>query len=316
MRDDDITYLVVGGSLTVPMGVPVGQQQSSDQPNTLRWQDGRWQDQTGLLDKVKRVMSKPPTVLQINPGAAAGTDVAKPRQLKWSFVAAGLGALVLGVGWLLMAQGGFLGSARLKKPPVDDFSAVPDAGATKPSEVKVEPVRSVDAPWIRAAPEQVPVQDTSAAVPVVPGSLVVPAAPAPAVRASAVVSQVPLPPAPQAKAPAAVATVTKPSTDTKQPEKSVAEAVILDIDPGSKGRDTATQQPNLTKLTPQNVSRRPSSGLVALTPDGKAALFTNPSTRLPEKFGVGEKLPSGEMIKSIDVGAGVVKTDMREYHLE
>lgn len=60
---------------------------------------------------------------------------------------------------------------------------------------------------------------------------------------------------------------------------------------------------------------RTSGGLVAVTPDGKIALFTNPSTRLPERFSVGDKLPSGETIKSIDK-SGKVVTNAKEYKLE
>ena len=55
---------------------------------------------------------------------------------------------------------------------------------------------------------------------------------------------------------------------------------------------------------------------MAITPDGKIALFTNPKTRLPERFKVGDKLPSGETLKSIDTSSGKVVTDSKEYVLE
>jgi hypothetical protein len=97
----------------------------------------------------------------------------------------------------------------------------------------------------------------------------------------------------------------------------VPEAVVLDVDASSKSKDTGATSPVPAKQPLAEPSKaKARSGLVAVMPDGKTALFTNTSTRLPEKFGVGDKLPSGEIIKSIDASAGVVKTDAKEYRLE
>jgi hypothetical protein len=56
--------------------------------------------------------------------------------------------------------------------------------------------------------------------------------------------------------------------------------------------------------------------LVAITPDGTKAIFTNHQTRLPEQFNVGEKIGNGEVIKSIDASLGKVITNAKEYSLE
>ncbi|UUZ66224.1 hypothetical protein LP417_34985 (plasmid) [Polaromonas sp. P1-6] len=97
------------------------------------------------------------------------------------------------------------------------------------------------------------------------------------------------------------------------------EAVILDMEPAAaaKAKEVPGVQINTAKPPVKEVPKRATgSGLVAVTPDGKTALFTNTATRLPEKFAVGDKLPSGEVIKSIDANAGVVKTNAKEYRLE
>jgi hypothetical protein len=57
-------------------------------------------------------------------------------------------------------------------------------------------------------------------------------------------------------------------------------------------------------------------GLLAIAPDGKSAAFTNPKTRLPEQFKIGDQLPSGETVRSIDLKGGRVVTNAKEYGLE
>jgi hypothetical protein len=58
------------------------------------------------------------------------------------------------------------------------------------------------------------------------------------------------------------------------------------------------------------------AGLVAITPDGKMAVFTNPATKLPQPFKVGDRLPSGETLRSIDAKEGKVVTTSKDYSLE
>jgi hypothetical protein len=102
--------------------------------------------------------------------------------------------------------------------------------------------------------------------------------------------------------------------DGKQPPPT---GMILDAE-YSKGASSESSSKEATKEAPRDAPkvRSGGSGLVAITPDGKIALFTNPKTRLPERFKVGDKLPSGETLKSIDTSSGKVVTDSKEYVLE
>lgn len=58
------------------------------------------------------------------------------------------------------------------------------------------------------------------------------------------------------------------------------------------------------------------TGLVAITPDGKTAVFTNPNTRLPVQYKVGDHLPGGDSIRLIDLKEGKVVTSAKEYSLD
>jgi len=207
---------------------------------------------------------------------------------------------------------------RLNKAPADDLAFVLDANTTS-IDKKMAAVKTVDEPWIRPAPEQPPVEavDSGVAVPVVPGSLSGPAPSAVEGRAAAAPAQ---PPAQVQESPKK--TVESKSVDQKAGDKKPGspEAVILDMEPSTsatKAKEAAGVQVNAAKQPAKELPKRAAgSGLVAVTPDGKSALFTNTATRLPEKFGIGDKLPSGEVIKSIDAIAGIVKTDAKEYRLE
>jgi hypothetical protein len=56
--------------------------------------------------------------------------------------------------------------------------------------------------------------------------------------------------------------------------------------------------------------------LIAISPDGKLAVFTDPQTRLPRQFQLGEQLPGGDLIRSIDAKTGRVLSSTREYSLD
>jgi hypothetical protein len=117
-------------------------------------------------------------------------------------------------------------------------------------------------------------------------------------------------------------------------EKGEKAAVIMDDVPMPKANPTpAPQAPS-----PQTVAKAPAPtpapvpglapaaaakpaqprgiGLLAIAPDGKSAAFTNPKTRLPEQFKIGDQLPNGETVRSIDLKGGRVVTNAKEYGLE
>lgn len=309
MSNQHITRLVVGEIIPLSMGVPVGQElRNTEVSNTLRWRDGRWETHVGLFDMVKKSLTKAPNVLQVpatkSPKAfQMGAAVHKHWKL----------AALASVG-LVVCTVAIYGLLRHNKAPADDLAVVLDANTTG-IDKKMAAVKTVDEPWIRPAPEQPPAEavDSGIAVPVVPGSLSGPA-PAPVEgRAAAAPAQ---PPAQVQERPKK-AVEAKP-VDQKAGDKKpgAPEAVILDMEPSpsaTKPKEVAVVQVNAAK---QPAKRTTGSGLVAVTPDGKSALFTNTATRLPEQFGIGDKLPWGEVIKSIDASAGIVKTDAKEYRLE
>lgn len=56
--------------------------------------------------------------------------------------------------------------------------------------------------------------------------------------------------------------------------------------------------------------------VVDIAKDGSFVLITNPRTRLPERFIVGQKIFSGETIQKIDVAGGKVQLDKRSVGLQ
>lgn len=311
MSNQDITRLVIGESIPLSMGVPVGQElRNTEVSNTLRWRDGRWETHVGLFDMVKKSLTKAPNVLQVPATKSPKTFRMGLGGLKhWKLAAlASVGLVVCTVA--------IYGLLRLNKAPADDLAVVLDANTTG-IDKKMAAVKTVDEPWIRPAPEQPPAEavDSGVAVPVVPGSL---NGPAPVEgRIAATPAQPPV----QVQEPQKKVVDSKPVEQKAGDKKPGApEAVILDMEPSpsaTKPKEVAGVQVNATKQPAKELPKRATgSGLVAVTPDGKSALFTNTATRLPEKFGIGDKLPSGEVIKSIDASAGIVKTDAKEYRLE
>lgn len=155
----------------------------------------------------------------------------------------------------------------------------------------------------------------------------------------------PLPPPPQSTPKAPVNNPPPPAASTKRPPEETAlakpAAVVLDevaAAPNTARPAAAVARPHQVPAAPQKLtgterSSQPSppqvppkaspalespkgKGLVAITPDGKVAVFTNPTTRMPEQFKVGDKLPSGDTVKAIDVQSGRVVTTAKEYGLE
>lgn len=90
-------------------------------------------------------------------------------------------------------------------------------------------------------------------------------------------------------------------------------AVVLD-EAETRARSTA---PDAGESPPQVAAvTAPAKGLIAITPDNKLAVFTNPRTGLPQQFHIGDPLPGGDTIRAIDGGQGKVFTSAREYSLD
>lgn len=56
--------------------------------------------------------------------------------------------------------------------------------------------------------------------------------------------------------------------------------------------------------------------IVDITPGGKKVLVTNPTTRLPTALAVGDKLPNGKVIQSIDEKSSSITADGTTYKLD
>lgn len=129
-------------------------------------------------------------------------------------------------------------------------------------------------------------------------SLVIDATAKPADKASA--APPPPPPAPQA----AAAVPASPA-----PVKAA---------PAGKLVGPAVEKSGSAQVSPAVATQegRPKVNVVAIDPTSAFALITNPGTRLPEKFSVGQKLFTGETIKRIDAAAGRVETDARTISMQ
>jgi hypothetical protein len=123
--------------------------------------------------------------------------------------------------------------------------------------------------------------------------------------------------------------------EQRQPEQDdlARRAVVLD-EPGTRAESGVVAEaapparPLIAVTLSAGLARAPASkdgdkppaapggGLIAITPDSRLAVFTDPRTRLPQQFHVGDPLPGGDTIRAIDGSLGKVFTSGREYSLD
>ena len=335
MSQADITRLVVGEPFTLGMGRAVGQSlRSSDVSKSLQWRDGKWQGQKSLLSVLSK--KKRPKHLVLPAGAGR-----RLRLNAWVIAAlVGLASTGVALGLLLQSREAPLAS-----------NAQPAAAQSLPFVQAAENVRTVDQPFPTAPAESFQVIQTAegeaptAATPSLP--ILAPAgvgtitASAGAGASLPFVAPAPMP-TPIGPAPELTSERSSPRAEARPPAKPAKEepkppAVILDEmvekpkpTAGVKSEPTAkTSQPVKPAVvasvaaTPANAPAAPAApalaparGLIAITPDGKSAVFTDPATRLPKQFKVGDKLTSGDTIKSIDAAQGKVIAGTKEYSLD
>lgn len=312
MSDEIITRFVVGEPVTVTLGRPVGQRLNAGAKTAaLRWKDGAWVENTSA--KLTKALG--PRTFQVPlKRIAAGASASR----KYGVVAvASVAAISIGVA-----------AAMLWRSQGESSLPIAPAVGASPGTVKV-----VTAPY---APE--PRNDS--ALPIAP----LPVA-SPVIEGGSVGSDGPLPrPAPQIaqSAPSTTGASTQPkaagAAKASPPAKSQKNeqaaprvpAVLLD-DPApaaaqragpaavAVAKPAATTSNPAVAAKPDQANKPPAargSGLVAITPDGKSGVFTNPKTRLPEQFKVGDQLPNGETVRSVDYKEGRVVTSSKEYSLE
>lgn len=301
-RADQITELVVGKSLTINLGVPVEPVAAGG----IR---------IGTLD-----LPAPSAV-----GAALKQRLQGAP--KWALNGIAVLTVLAGSFAFFSSWGG-----KTRDVPVE--AAMP-ARLEEPSPVRLNPsaIQVVAEPYSPADP----------ALPIAPAQAIAtqPVAAPPSVLAAARAEgpQQGATPAPQIASKVVQAPPLPPPGGSKVPDKvEPRPAVLVDeapaAAPASKLGSAPAVQPAPVPAAskpvamanpspiPMNAASKPvatlirGTGLVAITPDGKSALFTNPKSRMPEQFKVGDSLPSGEVVKFIDLKEGRVSTNAKEYVLE
>ena len=150
--------------------------------------------------------------------------------------------------------------------------------------------------------------------------VVVPVAAIPSIHESDLLSRVKdmqMPPERPATVQKGAMVVVRSSKASTTVEKDMSAALVMDDE---TRHESDEMQPPKREVVPTEASATPVkqvvSRLVAIAPDGKYALFTNPKNRMPEKVLLGATLPNGEVVKAIDKGLGKVETDKNQYTLD
>lgn len=339
MSQADITRLVVGEPFTLGMGRAVGQSlRSSDVSKSLQWRDGKWQGQKSLLSVLAK--KKRPKLLVLPAGAGR-----RLRLNAWVIAAlVGLAGTGVALGLLLQSR----------EAPMN-ATAQPTPAQALPFVQAAENVRTVDQPFtgspveptaafqvIQTAEGEAP----TAGVPSLP--ILAPAGVDTATASTRAGSSLPFVapapmPTPIGSAPETTSERSTARAEARPPAKPAKEepkppAVLLDEmvekptaaapakpEAPSKAPSVATKPtvvanaaatPAAAPSAASPAALAPARGLIAITPDGKSAVFTDPATRLPKQFKVGDKLTSGDTIKSIDAAQGKVIAGTKEYSLD
>jgi hypothetical protein len=299
MNDTNITRLVVGGPMTVTLGIPVGQRIVQSSAGSIRWSSGAW---VGIKKNAARMTlsalgHRVVTRLAFSPkrivGLVAGIAI---------FSGASVG------GAHLLNQGG--GRAPLPfEPATSQGSSVTILQESYTPAAQPQPPDVPIAAGMSIAPAEV----IAGGAPALPLSDARAPGPAPRPAAPAIAKAIPAPPASDKLKPAAVILDEGQALpqSARLPQPASSGAKTLQASTGGVQKPGAT----VDAAAPARSSSR-GAGLVAVTPDGKFALFSNPTTRMPEQFKVGDRLPKGDTIRSIDVKSGKVVTTAKEYELE
>ncbi len=300
MNDTNITRLVVGGPITVTLGIPVGQRIAQSSAGSIRWNSGAW---VGMNRNAALV---PLFVL----GRRVAARLAfSPKVIVGMLASIAIfGGASVGGAYLLNRGGG--GASLPFEPATSQGGSVrilqesysPAAQPQPPDVPAAAGLSIVPADVIAGGPPTLPLNDARA-----PG-------PAPHQAAAPIARPIPASPASDKVKPAAV--VLDEEHASPQPVR-VAQPTNSSTKPlqASAGGTQKTGAADRDAAAPTRGSSR-GAGLVAVTPDGKFALFSNTTTRMPEQFKVGDRLPTGDTIRSIDVKSGKVVTTAKEYELE
>lgn len=333
MNHSLITRLVVGEPTTLALGMPVGQTLATPTRGALHWKAGTWVGaSTSRVEWLARVLRKrqPHSIVVRTTAAPADAGRARFRLVARVLAALSLGAAIP-LAMLVFREEPSAPSELPITPaatnaPVRVVSAAymppqpsPAAGDTQPLPIAA-PNESPAAP-LPFAPPAATQETVQQKVPQLPKVAPVPAErpPAAAVNPSGPMQKE----APPAANPAST-----------QREQQPVSAVVLDeasprgarVAPNNApaapavgaqpSKASSTAAATATAQPAPKASLERGTGLVAITPDGKLAVFTNPKTRLPQQFKIGDQLPSGDTIRSIDAKEGKVVSSSKEYNLD
>lgn len=321
-----ITRLVVGEPTTLVLGQPVGQTLATPSGSALRWKDGTWVGAgTPRLEWLARVLRRrEPQAIVIR--TAAGAPAASPS-VRRNLAAAALAAVAVGAA-IPLAMTAF---SAARSAPGD----LPITPAAAPAPVRVVTATYMppqpSQPAVAPTPLPIATPNEGAGSPL-PFALREPAQGPVAARAEQ--PKAPPVPAERPPSPPANASVQKEQTPPlknsagNQREQQPERAVVLDEASPRAGRPAANPPPAseptsapakrpaaaapapspavATQPAPSpSVATQPArksaleqgTGLIAITPDSKVAVFTNPNTRLPQQFKIGDQLLSGDRLR-------------------
>ncbi len=302
MSNEAITRLVVGETYALTLGRPVGQRVPRDSQSALVWRKGEWVH-SGAPSKLARLF-RPRSIAKgirlFMKLSSCGSGLA------WRCPPALLSGLVLAT---LMGLGVGYGLSMRPSPtglPVvlsDTSSPVRIVLAPYAPQPQIDVARPVNGPL----PPQLPIDALA-------GS-------APSVRTVPDERSAGRPHGAPAK------TIAVDKEPARVPAVLLDEVASTKSHAGASAASPATEKVNARAAHPPKPQERPiekapqptatrGSGLIAITTDGRFAVFTNPTTRLPQQFKVGDPLPGGETVRAIDYKEGKVTTTSKEYSLD
>lgn len=350
-----ITRLVVGEPTTLALGQPVGQTLASPSGSVLQWREGSWvgagRPRLQWLARVLRRREQQAIVVR----TAAAVPAASPH-FRRNLTAVAVAAVAVGAAIPLAmtafsaapsAPGDLPITPAVATAPVQVVAATympphaservvapPPLPIATPNEGAVSPL-----PLALRAPAQALV----AARADLPKAPPVPAEhpPSPPAKGSVQKGQSPplknaagtqreqqpepavvldeaspRPGRPAANPPAASAPSSAPAKRPPAAGSAPSAAVAPHLAPSPAVSPQPAPSPAVAMQPAPKPALERGTGLIAITPDSKVAVFTNPNTRLPQQFKIGDQLLSGDTIRSIDAKAGKVISSSKEYSLD
>lgn len=123
---------------------------------------------------------------------------------------------------------------------------------------------------------------------------------------------------PAASSPVATKQPASTGTEPKDPPVSKAEVKPTKVQTSeAKAESTAKTKPSEEASKPVSSDKEATRiTIVDIHSKGEFALITDPKTRLPKRYGIGEKIHTGETLHSIDPASGSIKVGDRVINIQ